>query len=180
MRKILAILFTLALFGCSNTLTPAETHDDVIAYPEYVGKTVIEYIEDDSSELVNEYTKYLYVGNEIADLFKQIYYFKYDSSLENVSTSFEEAISNYKTMSKSELEKSINEIGFTNVSCEYNINDVNIYCIDQNNDTYTVSWNEETYEFTIVSTDYISDLNYLMDDLMEEWKYIKSVVVYKQ
>ena len=83
-------------------------------------------------------------------------------------------------MSKSELEKSINEIGFTNVSCEYNINDVNIYCIDQNNDTYTVSWNEETYEFTIVSTDYISDLNYLMDDLMEEWKYIKSVVVYKQ
>ncbi|MBR3841312.1 MAG: hypothetical protein IKM20_09265 [Erysipelotrichales bacterium] len=180
MKRIWLLLLIVILSGCRRTMTPAETFDDVIAYPEYTGKTIIEYTEDESTELVEEYTKYLYVGEDIAEIHEQRYYFKYDSTIENVSESFAEAISNYKTMSKTELEASVNENGFTNVSCEYNINDVNIYCIDEAEDTYTVSWNDETYEFTIISTDYISDLNYLMDDLIEEWKYIENVVIYKQ
>ena len=117
MKRIWLLLLIVILSGCRRTMTPAETFDDVIAYPEYTGKTIIEYTEDESTELVEEYTKYLYVGEDIAEIHEQRYYFKYDSTIENVSESFAEAISNYKTMSKTELEASVNENGFTNVSC---------------------------------------------------------------
>ena len=182
MRKFSLLLIMILLCGCSAAASkqPAEVITDVTAYPEYVGNTIIEYTEDESTDLKTEYTKYLYVGKDIADIYKQTYYFKYDSNIENVDTAFQEAISNYKTMNKEELEKSINELDFENITCEYNTNNVNIYCIDDNQDTYTVTWNENTYEFTITSINNITNLNYAMSDLEEEWKYIENVVIYKQ
>lgn len=181
MKKLCILILVLLLCACSssNKNTVTRPNDVRNAYPEYTGKIVIEYIEDESSDSLEEYTKYLYIGKDYGELHKQIYHFQYDSNIANVNELFTESIAFYLESDLDEVANSIDESGFTNTVCSYNNNDVKIYCTDDNSDIYTIDWNEETYEFTIDITMDIRELNYDMDDLISDYQQIDNVTIYR-